>query len=186
MSNKKIIKCVKNRINISTYFHDIGYSDISFNGYNSYSESDYLNKRFNEIIDGYYDYTEEDSDSSLYNYDNNSNYEDSEYSDELYEDSEYSDELYEDKTIYYYVNDPNGNIGEARLIFHNLHEFDSFLSDYGYDVSSDDVYSYIEYDVMHCCLDPLKNCYGVHELVSDISYDSLESKIKDKINSELD
>ena len=181
MGKKMVHLKVSNKINISEYFKKVKY--VSSNGQlsltygygNGYQQDDYDDGLYDyesmmdyskysdidEWVNGYY----RNKDNYKENYINNGN--------NCIDDDIDDSAIYEEKTIYYYeIQD--GKLGKPVHIFHNLYEFDEFLNDNGLSVDESDVYNYVFYDVIHCCIDPIKKSKGINEIVSDLSLDGLE------------
>ena len=163
MGKKINYREIKDKIDIKEYFKKVTYKSV--NGQLSLAYGYYQD----DYDDGlcYDDYSQD-----YYQYDNfNTNNDVDDYLDSIDESA-----IYDEKTIYYYIPKLDG-IGKAVHIFHNLSEFDRFLDTYGISVADGDVYNYVFYDVIHCCLDPIKLSSGVKEMISDVSLDGLEYMI---------
>ena len=185
MGKKLIHRNISSRIDIGEYFKKVKY--ISSNkqlslvyGYGGgYQQDDYDDGLYGDSFMDYSKYTDIDDWVDNY-YHNKSTYRNNEvddYEDIKYRDDDYDNDddsaIYEEKTIYYYVIEDN-KLGKPYKIFHNLAEFDEFLNEEGLSVDEGDVYNYVFYDVIHCCIDPVKKSKGVNELISDLTLDGLE------------
>jgi len=63
--------------------------------------------------------------------------------------------------------------------FHSLKEFSDFCSDNGYFMSSVDYNHLLDWDVIHCCLDPVSLEYDEKEIITDNSYGGLYWSVSD-------
>ena len=57
--------------------------------------------------------------------------------------------------------------------FHSLNEFNDFCDENNYYVGCDSYDRLMNYDVIHCCLDPISLEYGEKEIITDVSYGGL-------------
>ena len=63
--------------------------------------------------------------------------------------------------------------------FHSLKEFSDFCGENGYFLSSVDYNHLVDWDVVHCCLDPISLEYGENEIITDNSYGALYWTVND-------
>ena len=57
--------------------------------------------------------------------------------------------------------------------FHSLNDFNDFCAENDYYVGCESYDRLMNYDVIHCCLDPISLEYGEKEIITDVSYGGL-------------
>ena len=68
--------------------------------------------------------------------------------------------------------------------FYSLKEFNDFCTDNGYFISTVDYNNLVNWTVVHCCLDPISEEYGEHDLITDNSYGALYWTVSEDITKE--
>ena len=74
------------------------------------------------------------------------------------------------KEIKFYPSiDDDGTVIE----FNSLKEFSDYCDEHGYNIGSIDYNNLVNWDVIHCCLDPISLEYGENDIITDNSYGGL-------------
>jgi len=106
-------------------------------------------------------------------------YKNGEWSDDDLDDEDYHEDSY--KCIKFYPDIENEmSVRE----FYSLKEFNDFCSENGYLLSTTDYNNLVNWSVVHCCLDPISEEYGEHELITDNSYGGLYWTVSEDITKE--
>jgi hypothetical protein len=68
--------------------------------------------------------------------------------------------------------------------FHSLKEFNDFCSEKCYNVSNIDRSNLLNWDVIHCCLDPISLEYGENDIITDNSYGALYWSVSEDLTKQ--
>lgn len=103
------------------------------------------------------------------------------FSKDEWDDENNYDEPY--KSIKFYPDIEN----ELSVIeFHTIKEFNDFCSKKGYITSVTDYNNIVNWNVIHCCLDPISLEYGQNEIITDNSYGALYWTVSDDITKKVE
>jgi hypothetical protein len=68
--------------------------------------------------------------------------------------------------------------------FYSLKDFNDFCGENGYILSTTDYNNLLNWSVVHCCLDPISEEYGEHEIITDNSYGGLYWTVSEDLTKE--
>ena len=93
-------------------------------------------------------------------------------------DYDYEDVNGRDKMIYFY-DDVDNELSVQE--FHSLNEFEIFCNQEGITVGTVDYENLLNWDQVHCCLDPIDKDYGENVLITDSSYGGLYWSVSESL-----
>lgn len=104
----------------------------------------------------------------------------------MYKNGEWDDDELDDEDVYEpsykcikFYSDISNEMSYHE--FHSLKEFNDFCTENGYFVSTVDYSNLANWSVVHCCLDPISEEYGEHEIITDNSYGALYWSVSDDV-----
>lgn len=100
----------------------------------------------------------------------------------MFSDDEWSDEDDDSYKCIKFYSDIENELSVRE--FNSLKEFDDFCQENGYHLSATDYNNLVDWSVVHCCLDPISEEYGEHDIITDNSYGALYWTVSDDITKD--